>query len=41
MSEKKISRRELLKGLGVTAAGSLLAACAPAAAPEELLVRVK
>jgi len=29
MSAKKISRREMLKGLGLAVAGTALAACAP------------
>ena len=39
MSEKKISRREVLKGLGMTAVGSVLAACAPAATPTAEVIR--
>ena len=39
MSAKIISRREMLKGLGLAAAGSALAACAPPATPDTVTVK--
>ena len=38
MSAKKISRRELLRGLGLAAMGSALAACAPQVVKEAVIV---
>jgi len=38
MSTKKISRRELLRGLGLAAMGSALAACAPQVVKETVIV---
>jgi raffinose/stachyose/melibiose transport system substrate-binding protein len=39
MSTNKISRRDLLKGLGITAAGGVLAACAPEVIVETVTVK--
>lgn len=39
MSTNRISRRDLLKGLGITAAGSVLAACAPEVIRETVTVK--
>ncbi|KPL22824.1 MAG: hypothetical protein AMJ93_06260 [Anaerolineae bacterium SM23_84] len=38
MDEKRISRREMLRGLGLTATGGLLAACAPKVVKETVIV---
>lgn len=35
MSTARLSRREMLKGMSLVATGAVLAACTPAAAPQE------
>ncbi len=38
---RKLSRREMLKAMGLTAAGAVLAACAPPATPEKVVETVE